>query len=102
MATRNANAEGVPTWALYQKSTSSVLKRRQLLPTADQTLPPGLDPDLAWLEEWTDDQPAFDPATQYLKRAVNIVDDRPPTHLFSARKGSEKGWKSQFEPLVVQ
>lgn len=64
-------------WALYQKSTSTILKRRQATPgTADGSLPVGLDPDLAWLVEQEQAQPQFDANTHRLERGETIAVDQ--------------------------
>jgi len=64
-------------WALYQKSTSTILKRRQATPgTADGSLPVGLDPDLAWLVEQESVQPQYDPATHRLERGETLALDQ--------------------------
>ena len=65
------------TWALYRKSDTTILKRRQSTPaTIDGSIPSDLDPDLAWLNEFNDDDPVFDPATQklspWLERQENL------------------------------
>lgn len=63
-------------WALFEKSTSKILKRRQATPgTADGSLPIGLDPDLAWLVEQEGDQPTFDTAAERLERGEAVVID---------------------------
>ena len=60
-------AKQLTTWTLYQKSTASIIKRNQNLPTADGSIPDDLDPDLAWLSEWLDDEPQFDANTERIE-----------------------------------
>lgn len=75
MPTRiNTRLTETPAWALYEKSTETLLERRVVLPNRAQVIPPDLDPDLAWLEEWEGDKPAFDAATHHLTSS-DVVDE---------------------------
>ena len=79
MATRDTKPDPnngnqlTPTWALFRKSSSRVEKRQEFLPTIDQTIPPDLDADLAWLEHYTEATPTFDAALERLDPGESIV-----------------------------
>ena len=75
-------------WTLFNKTQSQIIKEHEDSPgTADGSIPVGLDPSLAWLQESSAPEPAFDANVERLERSEQITidpnDTRTGTRVFS-------------------
>ena len=78
-------------WTLYDKVQGEIIREHEPTPgTADESLPVGLDQNLAWLVESSDAQPTFDPNTERLEPAdvitLDAADNSTGTRVFSWTK----------------
>jgi len=60
------------SWAVYQKSTKSILSRRKKWPVANGGPIIDLDSDYVWLLEFRTPKPSYNDNTQYLKKVEKV------------------------------